>query len=111
MKLLIDANLSWRLKIKLNDLFSEITHADELSVKQPVSDSSIWKHARENNLLIVTNDEDFMTLSILQSFPPKIILLKTRNQSTDYLAELIRKHIDDIKYLIESEDYGILELY
>ena len=111
MKLLIDANLSWRLKKKLSDLFNESLHAEELSVTQPASDFAIWNHAFENDFIIITNYEDFMTYSILHSFPPKIILLKTRNQSTEYIASLVRKHIEDIKYLFDSDDYGILELY
>ncbi len=111
MKLLIDANLSWRLKKRFAVIFSEIIHADELKVIQPASDVQIWNYAKENGFIIITNDEDFMTYSILFSFPPKIILIKTGNQSTNFIAELIGNHISDISSMNASEDYGILELY
>lgn len=111
MKLLIDANLSWRLKKKFANLFSEIIHAEELKFSQPVSDKQIWNYAKENNFIIMTNDDDFMTYSILFSFPPKIILIRTGNQSTNFIADLITAHISDITSMNASEDYGILELY
>ena len=50
-------------------------HLDELEV--PANDLSIWRHAKEHDLIIVTNDEDYVDLINLRRFPPKVVLLKT----------------------------------
>lgn len=46
-----------------------------------------------------------------KGFLPKIILLRTGNQSTAFLAEVLIKHAEEIEQFISHEEYGILELY
>ena len=77
----------------------------------PVKDIEIWNYALANKLMIVTNDEDFLNFSNMKGFPPKIILLKTGNQSNNYVEALLVKHKSEIQSLYQSEDYGILELF
>jgi predicted nuclease of predicted toxin-antitoxin system len=113
MKLLIDANLSWRLVNILKNDFPEIIHVTNTGLADASADKLIWEYAMKNNYSIVTNDEDFYLLSISKGFPPKIILLKTGNQSTRYIATILIKHkseISDFVSTIESE-YGVLEIY
>ena len=71
----------------------------------------IWNYAKENNCIIVTNDEDFLNLSGMIGFPPKIVLLKTGNQSNYFLEEIILKHKSDIEALAVSDDYGLIEIF
>ena len=111
MKLLLDENLSWRLVSLLKPLFSEITHVTQAGLTGPASDTNIWMYAREHNYTIVTNDEDFYLLAIGKGFPPKIVLLKTGNQSTRYIAALLSKHQAEIAEFIENREYGVLEIY
>lgn len=111
MNLLLDANISWRLKKLIENHFAKIIHADDLPFKQPVTDLQIWNYAKENDCIIVTNDEDYFNLSVLYSFPPKIILLKTGNQKTLQVSSLLIKHYSDFEALIKSDEYGVLEIY
>ena len=77
MKLLLDANLSWRMIPILQQHFTachHIDHIDELIV--PAKDWEIWKYAKEHDMIIVTNDEDYIDLINLRGFPPKVVLLK-----------------------------------
>jgi predicted nuclease of predicted toxin-antitoxin system len=60
--------------------------------------------------LIVTNDEDFLYLSTLRKFPPKVLLLKTGNQSRKFIEQILIDAKDQIKAFIESPEYGIIEL-
>lgn len=89
MKLLLDANLSWRLIKKLAPYFHEVNHVDQLGIQIPAKDTEIWQYAKENQFLIVTNDDDFMRLLILKGFPPKIILLRMGNQSNEHVIKLL----------------------
>ena len=61
-------------------------------------------------MLIVTNDEDFLRLSIFKGFPPKVLLLRTGNQSRRFIEQILIDKKDQIKIFVESSEYGILEL-
>lgn len=109
MKILLDANLSWRLTQILNPFFEEVLHVDSVNLSKPAKDLEIWEFAKKQQLVIITNDIDFQNLSILKGFPPKVILLKTGNQSNKYLSEILIKHLETIKLFSENEA-GLLEI-
>jgi len=111
VKLLFDANLSWRLVKALNDVFPQCLHVEQIGLLIPASDVEIWNWAKKNNFIITTNDDDYLELLLQKGFPPKIILLRMGNQHTNQVAEILRKHKPDIQYLLDSEDYGVLEIY
>jgi predicted nuclease of predicted toxin-antitoxin system len=72
MKLLFDHNLSPKLVIRLNDLYSNSNHLYLMNLdKEP--DYIIWGIAKTENYTIVTKDSDFNELLILKGFPPKVI--------------------------------------
>ena len=111
MKLLLDANIPWRLVKQLQLHVSDCIHIDSTGLNAPAKDSEIWAYAKANNFIIVTNDEDFLKLSFAKGFPPKVIFLRTGNQSNNYLLELLIKHKNSIKEFSESIDTGVLEIF
>lgn len=111
MKLLLDANISWRLVPKLKLHFEDCFHVDSIGLYVPAKDIDIWNYALRHVLIIVTNDEDFLDFSNLKGFPPKVVLLRTGNQSNSYVEQLLAIHRDDLQKLYDSEDYGVLELF
>jgi len=111
MKLLLDANISWRLMSILQPHFEDCFHVDHVGLVIPAKDIEIWNYALINDLIIVTNDDDFLNLANQKGFPPKVVMLRTGNQSSSYLAELLVKHSDDIKNLFNSQEYGFLEIF
>ncbi len=58
MKLLLDANISWRLTVKLKSHFTDCFHVDHIGLTVPAYDMSIWNYALLNELIIVTNDDE-----------------------------------------------------
>ena len=60
MKLLLDANVSWRLAARLQPYFSDCLHVDHIGLSVPAKDIEIWNYALANDCIIVTNDEDFL---------------------------------------------------
>jgi predicted nuclease of predicted toxin-antitoxin system len=110
LQLLLDANLSWRsvavLKIHYDDCF----HVDETELEHPANDTEIWNYAQKRRMLIVTNDEDFLYLSMLKGFPPKVLLLRTGNQNRKYVEQILISKKEQIKTFAELSEYGILEL-
>ena len=111
MKLLLDANISWRLIAGLKNHFDDCRHVDFLELIAPLSDIAIWNYAMVNDLIIVTNDDDFLNLLTFKKFPPKVILLRTGNQSNNYIEKILIKHKINIKELNNSTDYGLLEIF
>jgi len=100
MKLLLDANISWKLINILSPVFGECTHVDLINLSVPAKDIDIWNYALENKYIIITKDNDFLDLLELKGFPPKVILIKTGNNSTKTLAELIinvKSKIEDLE--------------
>jgi len=111
MNLLLDANLSWRLTKPLLQHYTKVIHAGELDYPQPVKDIEIWTFAQQNHFTVVTNDEDFQNLLMLKGFPPKIILLRVGNQSSQFILQLLVNQFSKIEKLDNSTDIGLLELY
>lgn len=110
MKLLLDANISWRLTSVLKQHFSDCLHVDNIDLSVPAKDSEIWNYAKENDLIIVTNDEDFIDLVNLKGFPPKVVLLKVGNQSRLFIMNLLILRKNEIQALYDSKEYGLLEI-
>jgi predicted nuclease of predicted toxin-antitoxin system len=111
MKLLLDANISWHLMAKLKSIYEDCFHVDHVGLNIPPKDMEIWKFAMTNNLIIVTNDDDFLNLANEKGFPPKVVLLRTGNQSSNYVFTLLTRHIEDIRALVISQEYGFLEIF
>ena len=109
MKILLDANISWKLVNKLTPLFGECAHVDLIGLDVPPQDIDIWNYAQDNGFLIITKDNDFVELMDLYGFPPKVVLLKTGNNSSEALTELlinIREKIIEF----ENSNFGLLEI-
>lgn len=111
MKLLFDANISWKLCSLLEAHFEKCLHVNFTDLVQPAKDLEIWKYALKNNLAIVTNDDDFLNILNLKGFPPKLILLRTGNQRTSFVEQLILSHKKELLVLHDSSEYGVLELF
>jgi predicted nuclease of predicted toxin-antitoxin system len=108
--LLLDANLSWRSVSILKKHYDDCWHVDNVGLSIPAKDTEIWEYAKTYNMLIVTNDEDFLHLSTFKGFPPKVLLLRTGNQSRNFLEQTLINMKNQIQTFFDSSEYGILEL-
>jgi predicted nuclease of predicted toxin-antitoxin system len=112
MKLLLDANVSWRLVPILKEHFGECAHADDIpELEFPAKDLKIWQYAKDNGFTIITHDNDFNDLITIKGFPPKIIWLRTGNCSRNFTADLLIRSKQTIEELLKSNECGILEIF
>ncbi len=111
MKLLFDANISWRILKFIKDDFPSCFHVKDIPLKQPVTDREIWDFAKENNFTIITHDDDFEKLILQKSIPPKVIILKSFNQNTNQIASTLLSKKEIIESFVSNEDLMILEIY
>ncbi|GHT81086.1 hypothetical protein FACS1894130_12780 [Spirochaetia bacterium] len=109
MKILLDANISWKLTKTLSPIFGECLHVDNIGITVPAQDVDIWDYAKENGFIIITKDNDFVDLLEVKGYPPKIVLVKTGNNSSRALVQLIINSKKSIQELYEN-NYGLLEL-
>jgi len=80
MKLLLDENLSRRLVPFLQHDYPGSTQVVLLAL-EAASDSVVWHCAKDHDFVILTRDADFQELSLVWGQPPKVIWLKTKNQT------------------------------
>ena len=85
MKLLLDQNISFRVATVISATFEDAKQVKQLELTD-FSDFEIWKFALKNDYTIVTFDSDFIELSNLRGFPPKIIWLRFGNASNLKIA-------------------------
>ncbi len=110
VKVLIDQNISFRLKIKLSALFEYVEHIKSIGFTDK-DDLEIWNFARKENYFIITQDADFNDINELKGWPPKIIWLRCGNQATGELLNILLKSKAAIKQFAEDSSSGLLEIY
>ena len=110
MKLLLDANISWRLCSFIKEHFCESIHVNKTELTPPAKDSDIWKFAKERGYTIMTQDTDFLNFLDTKGYPPKVVLLKTGNITRKQMEEILLKAKKSILDLHSIEEYGLLEI-
>ncbi len=103
MKILLDQNISFKVSRLLADTFPGIKQVTEIGLTD-ASDLEIWNYARKNNFIIVTFDGDFMDLSNLKGFPPKIIWLRFGNSSNLKIANKLLSNAQLINEFIKDDN-------
>lgn len=111
MKILVDQNISHRLLEKLTVFPAEIKHIKNEGLVN-ANDHAIFMYARVNQFdAVLTLDDDFVKLLNAYSTPPKIIWIRTRNCSTNYLANLLLNKASVIHHFVNSEEFALYELF
>jgi predicted nuclease of predicted toxin-antitoxin system len=100
VKLLLDANLSFRLLARLEAVFPRSQHVGRITLPSR-TDHSVWDYAAFHGFIIASKDNDFRQLSFLKGPPPKVVWLSIGNAGTDVIGDLLLRNQDRI------EDQGI----
>jgi predicted nuclease of predicted toxin-antitoxin system len=109
MTLLFDQNISFKVAKRIRDVFPRAQHVSDIKLEGS-QDIEIWEYSKINNYCIVTYDSDFIDLTTLKGFPPKIIWLRLGNTTTE---KIISRLLTDFKLIfdfLESEDTAFLEI-
>ncbi len=109
MKLLFDENLSSRLVGALADEFPTSSHVN-LAGLTSATDLEIWAYAREHDFAVVSKDDDFRSLSLVNGAPPKVIWLRIGNASTAAIEAFIRSALVKIRTFEISAEESLLVL-
>jgi len=94
MKLLFDENLSRKLVPLVEDLFPGSAHISRVGIGSGASDR--FAPHSPTPVVIVTADNDFLTLADQLGPPPKVILLDNCDYPTRVAAHIIRAEASGI---------------
>jgi predicted nuclease of predicted toxin-antitoxin system len=85
-KFLIDVNLPYYFMLWRTDDFVYVKDIDER-----MSDTAIWKYAREQKLIILTKDSDFANRILSVAPPPKVIHIRFGNRKMEPFESILKK--------------------
>lgn len=109
MKLLLDQNLSRRLLPHLEPLFPQSSQVALLGLAE-ADDTGIWMFAQHETFAIVTKDADFVELSLMRGFPPKVVWLNLGNVSNALVLARLTAEADAINDFLANTTEGVLEI-
>lgn len=109
MKLLLDENLSRRLVPFLQHDYPWSNQVLLLGMES-ATDKEVWQKAKDDDYVIVTRDADFQELSLVWGQPPKVIRLKTLNQTRVATLKLLIESRDVITESLQDRDLAAIEI-
>ena len=109
MRLLLDQNLSHRLKETLRDLFPETLHVSDAGLES-ADDFAVWEYAKAHSLILISKDSDFRQLSFTFGHPPKIIWIRRGNCTTSEIATILRDSYENLLAFGQDEESSFLAL-
>lgn len=110
MKLLFDQNLSFKLCVRLADLFPGSSQV-RLAGLDRADDRVIWEFAKAGSFIMVTQDADFADMAALYGPPPKVIWLRCGNQPSGFIEQLFRNHAEAIRAFAADDGESCWEVY
>jgi predicted nuclease of predicted toxin-antitoxin system len=102
MKFWLDAHLSPAIAKLLNEKYSaQATSIRSLKLSQ-CEDEEIFMKAREEDVIFITKDDDFIHLLERFGSPPRILWLKVGNTSYQQMKKVFANSFDSLVSLFEA---------
>lgn len=110
MNFLIDVHLPISLSKFLNNRVNCTSiHVNQILKKWHTTDAEICKYTNENDLVVITKDEDFKNSHFINNTPKKIIRVTLGNIANPELLELFSKYLPFIAPL-SIKDFFYIEI-
>jgi len=103
-KFLIDENLPYNFSLWNSEDFIHI-----YDLKDIRTDTDIWNYAKNNNLIIVTKDADFLEMMLINEPPPKVVHLRIGNYKISELFYFLNRIWIEIENLVK--DCKLINIY
>ncbi|MBL7963651.1 MAG: DUF5615 family PIN-like protein [Flavobacteriales bacterium] len=109
MKFLIDENLSDKLVARLDAAYPGSKHVKQVQLAAH-ADADLWELARKDGFIILTQDDDFVEMSMMRGAPPKVVHLAMGNHTTKEWLTIIQANTVAISHFAADPDTGLLVL-
>jgi predicted nuclease of predicted toxin-antitoxin system len=100
LKFLVDAQLPQKLSVFLNSRGFTAIHTLDLPDKNATTDQFIREKTYNENLILITKDDDFLRSFLIEKKPARLILVKTGNVSNKILMDIFDKGLETIILLM-----------
>lgn len=107
--LLLDENLSESVVPAIVDVFPGSVHLRTLGLGG-VADREVWETAKRRDLILLTRDSDFETLSLMFGHPPKVVHLRAFNPSNRDVVRALRRQAKVIEQFWQDPKLSFLSL-
>lgn len=97
------------MAVRLRDVYADAMQVRQLGLED-LDDREIWHYAKDHGFVIVTFDSDFYDFSVVWGAPPKIVWLRSSDQTSNYVEQMLRSNVDTITAFIERSDFACLEI-
>jgi predicted nuclease of predicted toxin-antitoxin system len=105
MKFVVDAQLPRRLARELAAAGHDTIHTLDFPAANRTPDKEIAALAIQENRVVVTKDNDFVTSFLLHGTPPKLLLISTGNISNDDLSRLLALNLATLEKAFSQHDF------
>ena len=105
MKFVVDAQLPRRLARELAASGHDAVHTLDLPAANRTQDKDIVAFAIQEDRIVVTKDNDFVTSFLLHGTPPKLLLISTGNISNDKLSQLLAANLAALEKAFAKHDF------
>lgn len=105
MKFIVDAQLPRRLVRELTASGHDAIHTLDLPAGNRTADNDILALAIQQQRIVVTKDNDFVTSFLLHGAPPKLLLISTGNISNDTLSQLLAANMAALHNAFLTNDF------
>lgn len=95
IRFLVDAQLPPGLCLKLAERGFPAKHVTQIGLSV-ASDAKIWGHARRTGAVVITKDQDFVTLARDSSSGPAVVWVRIGNVANEPLWRVIEPLLDEI---------------
>ena len=109
MKFLIDENLSDKLVARLDAAYPGTKHVKQVQLAAH-ADADLWDVAKKDGFIILTQDDDFVEMSMMRGAPPKVVHLAMGNHTTKEWLAIIQSNAVAISHFAADPDTGLLVL-
>lgn len=101
----LDAHLSPRVARWIRESLGHDAEALRDIGLRDAEDQEIFDRGRQDNVVIMTKDKDFVDLVNRLGPPPVVIWLQCGNTSEDRLKQILTNHLDDALNFLAAGDH------
>jgi predicted nuclease of predicted toxin-antitoxin system len=105
MKFVVDAQLPRRRAREPTAAGHDAVHTLDLPAANRTQDQEIVALATQENRIVVTKDNDFVTSFHLRGTPSKLLLISAGNTSNDNLSKLLAANLAALESAFAKHDF------
>lgn len=110
MNFLCDVHISLKVSKRIEQLGYQSEHVNNILDKWNTKDSEIASYVDDNELILITKDQDFRNSFLVNHRPKKLVKINLGNISNNELLNILENNLDRIAEINTQSDSFMIEL-